>query len=180
MHVCGALNRYWADPVFVDQRGCSSEQARRLAAFDLPIADLSRWLTEEDPYNFLKMAGQALSEMERDQQSQLVSAIATKKMQEEYGITYEQTEGLIELVRRTKESDVACVVKEYLPGEYKVSMRSLGLIDVCEIASSFGGGGHKFAAGFSSNLEPKEIITKVRRKILAQRESFPDSSLHSG
>ena len=147
------------------------EQARRLSQFNLPIAELSRWLTEEDPYDFMKMAGRALSEMERDERSNLVSAVATKQMQEEFGVSYEQTEGLIELVRRAKESDVACVVKEYLPGEYKTSLRSLGLIDVCEIASSFGGGGHKFAAGFTSILPPKEIISQVRQKVILQREN---------
>lgn len=146
------------------------EQAKRLSRFDLPITDLSRWLTEEDPYNFLKLAGKALSEMERDEKSNLVSAVATKKMQEDFCVSYEQIEGLIELIRRTKESDVACVIKEYSSGEYRVSLRSLGAIDVCVIASNYGGGGHKFAAGFTSHLSPKEIISNVREEIIKQRK----------
>lgn len=148
------------------------EQARRLSQFNLPIAQLSRWLTEEDPYNFLKLAGEALSDMELDEKSNLVSAVATKAMQDKYKVSYDQTEGLIELVRRAKESDVACVVKECIPGEYKVSLRSLGIIDVCEIASSYEGGGHKFAAGFTTMLSPTDIICQVREKIIQQRENL--------
>ena len=38
--------------------------------------------------------------------------------------------------------------REKGPGTWKVSMRSRGNIDANEVASRFGGGGHKNAAGF--------------------------------
>jgi phosphoesterase RecJ-like protein len=44
-----------------------------------------------------------------------------------------------------------------------VSLRSLGAVDVRHVAEAQGGGGHRFAAGFTSD-EPVEIIV---RKILA-------------
>lgn len=145
------------------------EQAKRLSEFNLPIAKLSRVLTEEDPYNFLKLAGEVLGSMERDDESNMVSAVATIEMRQRHGVQYDETEGLIELVRRTRECDVACVIKEFEPGDYRVSMRSLGEIDVCEIASARGGGGHRFAAGFSSKQNPDEIIEKIRADVKKQR-----------
>ncbi len=145
------------------------EQAARLAEFDLPIAELSRTLTEQDPFAFLQLTGQALSNMKRDENSQVVSAVATREMQDHFGVAYDEIEALIEYVRRTRESDVACVVKEFQPGDYRVSLRSLGVIDVCEIASMKGGGGHRYAAGFSSTDSPDDIITFVRDEVIKQR-----------
>lgn len=145
------------------------DQASRLAKYDLPIAKLSRVLTEEDPYKFLKLAGQALGAMEFDAKSGVVSAVASIELQKKHGVKYDEIEGLIEFVRRTRESDVACVVKEFEPGDYRVSMRSLGVIDVCEIASKFGGGGHRYAAGFSSKESPFDIIENVKKQVNGQR-----------
>lgn len=146
------------------------EQAARLAAFDLPIAHLSRVLTEEDNFDFLKMVGRILSEMEYDESSSVVSAIATLALREEYGVAYDETEAVIEFIRRARQSDVACVVKEFESGDYRVSLRSLGAINVCDIASTHGGGGHRFAAGFSSIDNPRDIISSVRDAVKAQRK----------
>ena len=62
----------------------------------------------------------------------------------------DEVEGLIDIVRRTAEADVSCVLKEEPDGTVRVSLRSLGDIDVCAIAEREGGGGHRFAAGFTS------------------------------
>ncbi len=145
------------------------EQAKRLSQFDLPIAEMSRSLTEEDSFAFLTLAGEALSVMERDEESNVVSATVTIDMQQAHGVSYDETEALIEYVRRAKECDVACVVKEYLPGDYRVSLRSLGIIDVCQVAQARGGGGHRYAAGFSSTQSPQEIIQSVRDDVVTQR-----------
>lgn len=145
------------------------DQASRLAEFDLPIAKMSRVLTEEDPYSFLKLVGQAIGSMDLDEKSGVVSAVATIEMQKKYNVKYDEIEGLIEFIRRTRESDVACAVKEFAQDDYRVSLRSLGQIDVCEIASKFGGGGHRYAAGFSSTKSPRQIIEMVRQEVLSQR-----------
>jgi phosphoesterase RecJ-like protein len=42
------------------------------------------------------------------------------------------------------------VLKEQQDGTYKVSLRSKGDTDVGAIATGFGGGGHQFAAGYTS------------------------------
>src|SRR5690606_16187660 len=50
--------------------------AQRLAKFNLPIAELSRVLTEEDSFAFLRFAGEVLTAMVLDKASRVVSAIA--------------------------------------------------------------------------------------------------------
>ena len=74
----------------------------------------------------------------------------------------EEVEGLIDVVRRTKEADVSAVLKEDPDGSVRVSLRSRGAVDVCAIAQDFGGGGHRFAAGFSSDTPISTVVERIR------------------
>lgn len=44
-------------------------------------------------------------------------------------------------------------------------MRSKHEVDVNEIASTFGGGGHRKASGFTSELPAEEIVKRVLEKL---------------
>ena len=60
--------------------------------------------------------------------------------------------------------------KENPEGLMRCSMRSKGAIDVSQIAQSFGGGGHKTAAGFkcrSSMEETKEVVLMKLKEYFA-------------
>ena len=60
------------------------------------------------------------------------------------------------------ESEVACVLKQDDTGAWRVSMRSKGRIDVSQVAMDLGGGGHRYAAGFTGHGEPGEVLRSVR------------------
>ena len=72
-----------------------------------------------------------------------------------------EVEGLIDIIRRTREADVSCVLKEAPDGTWRVSLRSIGTVDVRHIAEQNGGGGHRFAAGFTSDEPADVVIDKV-------------------
>jgi len=80
-------------------------------------------------------------------------------------VTFEEVEGLIDVVRRTSEAEVAAVFKEGADGTVRVSLRSLGAVDVCRIAQSQGGGGHRFAAGFSTDDPVAEIVRRIESQL---------------
>ena len=147
------------------------EQAKILSTFNVDIAFLSRTLTEEDSYSLMKLAGEVLSKMEYDEANKFVYSYATIDMRKKYDCAYDEVEGLIELIRRSREADVAVMIKEFEPGDFRVSLRSLGTIDVCEIASEFGGGGHRFAAGFSSKLSIEQIVSELNKLISTKRSN---------
>ncbi|MBN1392974.1 MAG: bifunctional oligoribonuclease/PAP phosphatase NrnA [Sedimentisphaerales bacterium] len=63
------------------------------------------------------------------------------------GAKFSDTENLIDECRRISSVEAAALLVEQADGQIKVSLRSMGAIDVCEIAAKFGGGGHKMAAG---------------------------------
>ena len=84
---------------------------------------------------------------------------------QEFAVTMEEVEGLIDVVRRTREAEVSAVLKQDADGTFRVSLRSLGAVDVCAIAQRNGGGGHRFAAGFSSRDSADAIVGRLRAAV---------------
>ena len=54
------------------------------------------------------------------------------------------------MVRRTDEADIAVVLKQSDDGLWQVSARSKGAVDVGRACARLGGGGHRYAAGFTA------------------------------
>jgi len=136
--------------------------AQELSEFDVPITQLSRCLFEEHRFAYLKLLGEALDNASLDEQDHFVWTAVTQDMLQRHDVTMEEVEGLIDIVRRASESEVTSVLKEEPDGTIRVSLRSLGNVDVREIAEANGGGGHRFAAGFSSTLEIPQVVERIR------------------
>jgi len=49
----------------------------------------------------------------------------------------------------------------------RVSLRSTTDVDVSAIASAFGGGGHRAAAGFTSDRPASELMTEIKAALAA-------------
>ena len=76
-------------------------------------------------------------------------------------------EGIVDIGRSIEGVEVSVFVREN--DGFTVSLRSTGKYDVNEIANSFGGGGHKMAAGGQLNMsfeETKEIIINAIKSVL--------------
>jgi phosphoesterase RecJ-like protein len=136
--------------------------ARELVSFDVPVSRLSRQLFEEHRFAYLKLLGEALAAAELDAPRRFVWTVVTQDMLARHGVTLEEVEGLIDILRRATEAEVACVLKEEADGSVRVSLRSLGDVDVRMIAEAHGGGGHRFAAGFESNVDIPSVVARVR------------------
>ena len=65
---------------------------------------------------------------------------------------------------------MACVLKATDSG-VRVSLRSIGEVDVSRVAMRFGGGGHAFAAGFVAQDTIEDVLAQVREAVIAQRGS---------
>jgi bifunctional oligoribonuclease and PAP phosphatase NrnA len=137
------------------------ELAAELVSFGVPVARLSRSLFEEHSFAYLKLLAAALERAVLDRELSFVWTAVMQDDLERYGVTFEEVEGLIDVVRRTSEAEVAAVFKEGTDGVVRVSLRSLGAVDVCRIAQSQGGGGHRFAAGFSTDESIPEIVQRI-------------------
>ena len=139
--------------------------ARELVSFDVPVSRLSRQLFEEHRFAYLKVLGEALAAAELDVPRRFVWTVVTQDMLRRHGVELEEVEGLIDIVRRATEADVACVLKEDVDSSIRVSLRSLGVLDVRDIAVANGGGGHRYAAGFESTDPAAVVMERIRSAI---------------
>ncbi|MFP5318363.1 MAG: DHH family phosphoesterase [Acidimicrobiia bacterium] len=138
--------------------------AQELSGFDLPISEITRKLFEEHRLAYLKLAAEAIDRAEYDPERRFVATWVSADDLARHGVLMEETEGLIDLVRRTSEADVSAVLKE-TPEGTKVSLRAVNDFDVSEVAVDFGGGGHRAAAGFMSERPVPEVLEEIRRRL---------------
>ena len=61
--------------------------------------------------------------------------------------------------------EVAVLLKERAPGCYRISLRSRDKVDVSQVASTFGGGGHARAAGLELTGAPEDIVENILAEI---------------
>jgi len=147
--------------------------AEELSRFDLPIPALSRQLFEEHRLAYLKLAGSCLARAELIERDGFVMAWVTAEELHDHDVTVEETEGLIDLVRRTKEAEVSAVLKE-TPEGIRVSLRSVTEIDVSAVAAGFGGGGHRYAAGFTSTASLEAVKAALRDAVAVAVKAVAD------
>jgi len=90
------------------------------------------------------------------------------------GAKSEDTEGIIEEVASIQGVEVGSLFELTSDGGLRVSLRSKGKVDVNSIASSFGGGGHKAAAGirFSKDAEKnRQLVLDAISKSISNLQS---------
>ncbi|MBV8161063.1 MAG: DHH family phosphoesterase [Acidimicrobiia bacterium] len=140
------------------------EMATELSRFDLPIAQMSRQLFEEHRFAYLQLIATVLQRAQLDAERHFVATWITIDDLARFGVEMDEAEGLIDIVRRTAEADVSCVLKEAGDGT-RVSLRSVTDFDVAAIAMRFGGGGHRAAAGFTDARPIPEVLADIRAEI---------------
>jgi bifunctional oligoribonuclease and PAP phosphatase NrnA len=150
--------------------------AARLLATGIRHDVLARELFDTHPFGWLPMAGATLcrARLEPAAAGGLGLAWTDTRLAElaAYGLAADQAESLIDIVRTAAEAEVAMVCKELPGGAWSVSLRSKGRVDVGAACVALGGGGHRFAAGFTSHADLDGTVREVRAA-LAQAPRLP-------
>lgn len=143
----------------------TSSDVHRIAAelLDAGVepAPVGQRLYELAPFGYFSVIADVLGRAELDEESGLVWSILTGEDVKAAGVSWEATDGLIDLVRLAQEADTALLLKKLDPGTIKGSLRSRGAVDVSAIAAAFGGGGHHNASGFTSTEPAAAIVAKI-------------------
>jgi len=136
--------------------------AAELIDAGVPVDETYRRLYEHVPLEKLRLLSRALEGIERHCDDRLVVAYITDADYRASGAGEEMTEGIIDHLRSIEGTKVAALVRDLGDrgrAARKVSLRSSGgEMDVSAIARKHGGGGHKRAAGFSTDLETSELV----------------------
>ncbi len=101
----------------------------------------------------------------------ILSEVSYEEM-EAYGVLPKDFEGVVNQLRVTKGVEVAVLMYETEPGNYKVSFRSNKGADVNKIAAAFGGGGHVKAAGCNIAGPKWEAIARIMQEVEKGLEEF--------
>ena len=91
-----------------------------------------------------------------------------RRAMEFYGVDSRDFEGIVNQLQVTKGVEVAIFMHETGTLEHKVSLRSNGRVNVAEVASFFGGGGHVRAAGCTMNGTFYDVLNNLSLHIEKQ------------
>ncbi len=122
---------------------------------------------ETQPLPRLRLLPLVLRTLEVAEKGRISLVWVTQKMMEETGATMDLTEDFINFPRSLKGVDVALLLREVSPVQYRVSLRSRGGVDVSRIAHAFQGGGHPNAAGCTVEGTLSEVKVKVLERVKA-------------
>jgi phosphoesterase RecJ-like protein len=147
------------------------EVAAALRAQPFDHTKLVQGLYEDNGLEYLHLMGTALQRLEYDEDADLVWTYLTRADLSGSGVGPTETDDLIDIIRTARESDVAAVFKQQQDGRFKVSSRSRGGHDLAKVASSFGGGGHRLAAGYTSKVGLEQSVKNFREALSANGDS---------
>lgn len=129
-------------------------------------AVMARRVFDSNSFGKLKLIGALLDDMELVDEGRLAVLHMDDQMLAATGSTNNDTEGLINLPLTAREIQAVVFFKETGAGEVRVSMRSKYDVDVRQVASEFGGGGHKNAAGFTVTGELPDVRAGIVQRIV--------------
>jgi phosphoesterase RecJ-like protein len=153
----------------------SHRMAAGLIEAGIDVNEIYRRLYEHAPLEKLKLLAKALDEIQLRDDGKLAVTCITEEDYAATGASETLTEGIIDHLRTIDGAAVAAVVRDQ--GESgraarKVSMRSTdGRVDVSAIARVHSGGGHRRAAGFSTDLSYEQVVEFLLAEIEAQLKS---------
>ena len=156
----------------VFQYSNTSPKTMRIAADLLEYGFDFSTLIEESYYQKTywqnQIMGRALLESIMFLNGRCIVSAVDRKLMEFYHATPKDLDGIVNQLKIIKGVECAVFMYETDNLEYKVSMRSTDRVDVAKVASYFGGGGHKKAAGCTMKGTFHDVINNLSLHIERQ------------
>jgi phosphoesterase RecJ-like protein len=145
------------------------ELAAQLLQTGIEPGAVAQKLWDSAPFGYLGLLsavlGRAMLEPDLAAGYGLVWTTVTRADRAAHGLPLDAAEAVIDVLRRTDEADVAVVLKEDDAGQWQVSARSKGYVDVGRACVAMGGGGHARAAGFTATGTAADTMAALREQL---------------
>lgn len=153
------------------------EIAGELMAYGGRVVDVSKNLFRTTPVSTLKLWGRVLGNLKINKEGVAMSVI-TKQDFDECGAEIDELSGAVDFINCVPKTAYTVLLHEDEKGNVKGSFRTRkDEVDLEEIASKFGGGGHKKAAGFTV---PGRLEKEVRWKIIPSHDKRQHRAIKPG
>jgi phosphoesterase RecJ-like protein len=121
------------------------------------------------PWSRIELMRQVLETVRRDETGRIAMMRQTLAMRERAEAIDGDNNGFVNIPLAAREIVAVVYMREVEPNKYRASLRSKGNINVAKVAETFGGGGHKNAAGLGieGNWDEAEarIVAALREAI---------------
>ena len=143
--------------------------AARLLRHGINPHDVAEQIYENSEYSSLKLLGKSLARLGKSPDGRVTWV--TYGYKELCGLSnMAETEEFVNYARSLDSARIAIGLKEVAPGDIRISFRSKGEVNVSDLASRHGGGGHRNAAGCTI----KGPLAAVTRRLVAEAQRFMD------
>ena len=151
------------------------EMAADLVRRGLDVGTINSKTYDEHPYRRLELMRALLNTLERSPDGIVAHWELREETRLDLALRPEDSEGLIDVIRAIRGVRLAVFFEELPDGKVRVSMRSKDReLDVCKIATAFGGGGHALAAGIRMKGPFEEakalVLTAIRQRVEETRK----------
>ncbi len=127
--------------------------------------EVTKQVYEEYPLGRLYLERTMLERVEVLVDGKLIVSMLVSGDFEKLGLDPSDAEDLVNRLKEVRGSEVGVLITEVDDDVTRVSLRSKGRIDVSKIAQSFGGGGHRRAAGIRTTLSPEEVKKGIEEAV---------------
>lgn len=135
--------------------------AAELLETGIDIGELSQRIFDNTTYAKLKLTQKSIELLQLLENSKLaVVVLSLEDISSSYAKD-EDCDGIVNIGRSIEGVEVSILIKQKNDNEVRVNLRSKAYVDVSEIASQFGGGGHKRAAGCTVEGGLEEVKEKL-------------------
>lgn len=135
--------------------------AAELLETGIDIGELSQKIFDNTTYVKLKLTQKSIELLELYENSRLAVIVLSQEDINSLGAKDEDCDGIVNIGRSIEGVEVSLLIKEKEADVARVNLRSKTYVDVSEIASAFGGGGHKRAAGCTVEGSLEEVKRKL-------------------
>jgi bifunctional oligoribonuclease and PAP phosphatase NrnA len=147
--------------------------AAELIDAGIDVHEIYRRVYERVPYGKLALLARGLANVQRDDDGQLTMTALSADDFSASGAEESYSEGVIDYLRAVEGTAIAALVRarggNAQAGLRKVSLRaSDDRVDVSRIARAQGGGGHRQAAGFTTEMSQEQLVRFLREQLAAQ------------
>lgn len=137
----------------------------KLMKKNIDLYKINRKLYGNYSFNSVKLKGLALSNLKRTSSGKIAWLFVDEKMMNKTCTESKDVTGFVNYARDIAGVEIGIAFVEKEKNEIDVSLRSNSYVEVNEIASIFGGGGHARAAGCSINMKLDRAMDSVLQEV---------------